>query len=304
VVESFAWNPQDWRTVTGRQHGAYRATIALTLCAQPRDFHTAAPLTVDLIETGKIDDHHVFPKGFLVETGRGGEPDSVLNHTLIDRTTNGLIGKKAPSRYLAEIRQALGDGLDSVLSSHCLPTGPSSPLEDDDYDAFLDWRIDRLDEQLTARTGERGTAPPSPADHLGRLNAHIEAIELDLRALIIERFPADEIAIQPHILQKVADRMSGVTRKQPSLKDLAADGLEAQIVYFDLRELEAVICGKAWQQFADVFGTKEQLAMRFGQLAELRNTIRHNRPMTTVVLKDGEAAIRWFVDSIKASTRA
>jgi hypothetical protein len=32
--------------------------------------------------------------------------------------------------------------------------------------------------------------------------------------------------------------------------------------------------------------------MRFGQLAELQNIIGHSRPMTTVVLKDGEAAIR------------
>jgi len=36
------------------------------------------------------------------------------------------------------------------------------------------------------------------------------------------------------------------------------------------------------------------LAARFGQIAELRNAIRHSRTLTNVAIKDGEAAILWF----------
>ena len=43
-----------------------------------------------------------------------------------------------------------------------------------------------------------------------------------------------------------------------------------------------------------MFGTKEMLNTRCGQLAELRNTIRHSRPMNDVTRKDGEAALTWF----------
>ena len=100
VVASFAWDPAEWRRVTVRQKGLYRATIALTLTEQPRDFHTGAPLTQDLIEASKIDDHHVFPRGYLKDIGRPNEVDSVLNHCLIDRETNSSIGKKPPSLYL------------------------------------------------------------------------------------------------------------------------------------------------------------------------------------------------------------
>jgi hypothetical protein len=64
--------------VTVRQQGLYRATIALTLTGHPRDFHTAAPLTQDVIEAGKVDDHHVFPRGYLKDAGLGAEIDSVL----------------------------------------------------------------------------------------------------------------------------------------------------------------------------------------------------------------------------------
>ena len=140
AVRAFEWNPERWRTVTTRQQGLYRATIALTLLQRPRDFHTGAPLTPELIEAGKIDDHHVFPRAFLRSVGKGDTVDSVLNHCLIDRATNIRISKQAPSAYLEEMRTELGQILDEVLRSHRLPTGSTSPLATDDFEAFLEWR--------------------------------------------------------------------------------------------------------------------------------------------------------------------
>ena len=139
--------------MTTRQQGLYRATIALTLLQRPRDFHTGAPLTPELIEAGRIDDHHVFPRGYLRTVGQGDQPDSVLNHCLIDRATNIRISNRAPSAYLAEIRDELGATLDDVLLSHRLPVGPESPLLADDFDAFLDWRQHALQDALASVTG-------------------------------------------------------------------------------------------------------------------------------------------------------
>ena len=104
AVRAFEWDPERWRTVTTRQQGLYRATIALTLLQRPRDFHTGAPLTPELIEAGKIDDHHLFPRAYLRSVGKGDTVDSVLNHCLIDRATNIRISKQAPSAYLEEMR--------------------------------------------------------------------------------------------------------------------------------------------------------------------------------------------------------
>ena len=42
------------------------------------------------------------------------------------------------------------------------------------------------------------------------------------------------------------------------------------------------------------FGTKEALNVKFDQLAELRNGIRHSRAISEVIRKEGEAAIVWF----------
>ncbi len=60
--------------------------------------------------------------------------------------------------------------------------------------------------------------------------------------------------------------------------------LDGQLEYFDLRDLQGVITSKSlWTRFELTFRTKDGLAVRFGQLAELRNAIRRSRTLTVVV---------------------
>jgi hypothetical protein len=67
-----------------------------------------------------------------------------------------------------------------------------------------------------------------------------------------------------------------------------------------MRELEDTIVTKTlWPRFEARFISKEQLASRFRQLSELRNSIRHSRQVTDITLKDGEAAILWFATVIE-----
>ena len=48
------------------------------------------------------------------------------------------------------------------------------------------------------------------------------------------------------------------------------------------------------QRFEGRFANKETLGKRFGQLADLRNGIRHSRSVDEITCKEGEAAILWF----------
>jgi hypothetical protein len=299
VVRDFAWDREKWRAITHRQLGLYRATIALTLSQAPRDFHTAAPLTPELIDEEKIDDHHVFPRAFLRSLGQDVQTDSVLNHVLIDRSTNIRIGKNPPSKYLSEIRSVLGDELDVVLASQVLPTEGDTPLMKDDFDAFLTWRLEHLDEVLTAKAGQTGPPLPTLPAHLRKLDGRIEEVELALRKLIYEHLDGETERLPSHVLQKVRERIDAGSRSQPGLAHEGSRRLEAQLQYCDLRELQDTIMSKAlWPAFVEVFTTKEALSMRFGQLAELRNAIRHSRPVTAVMRNDGEAAIAWFTEAL------
>lgn len=103
-----------------------------------------------------IDDHHIFPDDFLqkkkgITSSR--VRDCVLNRTLIDRTTNQMISNRAPSDYLAEMRDTSGFPFDVVLSSHSLPVGEPSPLLNNDYDTFLAWRQGRVWQEIQRVTG-------------------------------------------------------------------------------------------------------------------------------------------------------
>jgi len=155
TIIAFRFDPKALRDVTPRQRSIYRGAICLILANGARDFHTQAVITGKLINDEGIDDHHVFPAKFLENMGvtSARMRDCVLNRTLIDRTTNQIISARAPSQYLAEIRNTPGFPFEVVLASHCLPTGNNSPFWTDDYETFLMWRQDRLWQDIRRMTG-------------------------------------------------------------------------------------------------------------------------------------------------------
>jgi hypothetical protein len=152
VVASFSFEPSRWRDITGRQRALYRTTIALAMRDSPLDFHLAKPLNKAIIDGQKVDDHHVFPRKFLADSGHSSAVDSVLNHTLIDKLTNIRIGGDAPSVYLAAMKAELGTTLDEILTSHHLPASEEGPLWQDQFEAFLALRQEQLAARLAAVT--------------------------------------------------------------------------------------------------------------------------------------------------------
>jgi hypothetical protein len=102
-----------------------------------------------------IDDHHIFPAAYLER--KLGTParvrDSVVNRTLIDRTTNQMISDRAPSAYLTDIRKTDGFPFEEVLQSHLLPPESDSALLLDDFERFLAGRQARLWDAIKAATG-------------------------------------------------------------------------------------------------------------------------------------------------------
>lgn len=157
-VASVRFDPKSLRDVTPRQRAIYRGTICLVLGSGTgaRDFHTQAVITGKLMDQEGIDDHHVFPDDYLAKVkgiALSRTRDCVLNRTLIDRTTNQMISNRAPSDYLTEIRNTDGFPFDEVIGSHTLPVGDSSPLLNDDFDAYLDWRQERIWVEIKRVTG-------------------------------------------------------------------------------------------------------------------------------------------------------
>ncbi len=162
TVAAFRFDPRALRDVTPRQRSIYRGIICLILGVGTgaRDFHTQAVITSKLMAVEGIDDHHIFPAAYLERNGLASVRlrDCVLNRTLIDRTTNQMINDRAPSEYLAEIRDTPGFPFEAVLASHCLPKEPDSPLMRNDYNAFLTWRQTLLWQEIQRITGVTSAA--------------------------------------------------------------------------------------------------------------------------------------------------
>jgi hypothetical protein len=147
-VANFKFDSQELYKTTTKQRAVYRGLMCLILRTPSLDFHSTQPISAALITTSAIDDHHIFPKGYLQKHFPDGTLpesynfDSILNRTLIDKETNIRIGMNAPSVYLKDIRNHLQEHsedsgvLDKILDSHKLPNGPDSSLWKDDFFQF------------------------------------------------------------------------------------------------------------------------------------------------------------------------
>ena len=83
-----------------------------------------------------IDKHHIFPKNYLAQIGYDNDRDrnQIANFTYLDYNTNIAIGDKAPSEYVADFRQKLGEErYELSCRQNALPIG----FEDMEYQEFL-----------------------------------------------------------------------------------------------------------------------------------------------------------------------
>lgn len=157
-LRSFRFNPEQLREVTPRQRALYRATICLILATgdRPLDFHSGAVLNEQILASSGIDDHHIFPAKFLDD--RGIDPrlrDCVLNRCLIDSHTNQRISCRAPSDYMADLRNEPGFPMETVLASHLIPDGDESGLWTNDFELFLAQRQERLSRAIAEVTASK-----------------------------------------------------------------------------------------------------------------------------------------------------
>jgi hypothetical protein len=159
----------------------------------------------------------------------------------------------------------------------------------------------QIDEWAQARRAAMAEAGRTGATDAERaiLSEGVERIELRLRSTVLDRLDGDVQRLPSHVAQKATDRLRSAARRRPGDVRLGRPTLATMLEYTDLRELFDTITAKSlWSEFADLFATKEQLTVRFDQLAELRNSLRHSRTLDAVTLKDGEAAILWFTRAL------
>lgn len=284
----------DLRRETKRGSSVYNGIFNLLVIQGARDWFTG-----NVPQPGDLDDHHIVPASWGAKHLRGSAIHTILNRTPLTAVTNrDVICDRLPNAYLPELIAANGENaVRSILESHFISPAAQAvllrnPFTPDDYEEFISERQRTLQlaiENLLIK--ERlDLSPP-----LRELDEQIEQVELSLRNLIETALEGDLSLVPSNIRQSVDERIQRASKKNAALDVETYTALLGQLEFFDLRELQQTIVNKLlWPRFSERFHTQESLSAKFGQLAELRNSIRHSRMVDDVTRKEGEAAVIWF----------
>lgn len=285
---------------TRRGTSIYNGIFNLFVLNEARDWRTGnAPRYADL------DDHHIVPKSWGAGNGHGSSIDTILNRTpLTSETNREVIRDRLPNEYLREMIDANGESMvEDVLASHFVSRAAldillRDPFSSKDYEEFILERrhslIDAIEDLLIK---ERSDIPRD----LKEWDARTEGIELALRRFIVDGLNGDPSLLPSHVSQKISERLQTAARRNPAHDSDYYRSLAGQLEFCDLRELEGVLANRGLRGiFGAQFDNTNTLGVRFGQLGELRNAIRHSRTVDELTCKDGEAAIAWFEAVLKS----
>lgn len=284
----------DLRKEVRRGSSVYNGIFNLLVIQGARDW-----MTGNVPQYGDLDDHHIIPASKASQLGSGSLIHSILNRTPLSADTNrNVIRDRLPNAYLPELIAQNGEGaVRGVLESHFISPAAltillRNPFTADDYEAFISERQRTLIEAIeNLLIKERLDLSPQ----LREIDQRVEAIELALRAHIVATLGDDPARIPPHVRQKADDRIHAAAKKNGTIDLEQYKQLSRRLEYCDLRELQDTILSKAlWQEFESRYANRETLSAKFGQLAEVRNGIRHSRTVDEITRKEGEAAILWF----------
>lgn len=288
----------DLRGEVKRGTSIYNGIFNLLVIEGARDW-----ITGDVPQPDDLDDHHIVPVAWTSKQDVGLLGSSILNRTPLTSGTNrDVISDRLPNAYLPElIDQAGRHQVERILASHFISPAAldillRAPFTTADFDEFLNERRRTIVEAIgSLLVHERLDLSPA----LRELDERLESVELRMRSALNDVTAGDWKRLPSHVLQKVNERIDRELRRNPAQSAEFGNFLR-RLEFADLRELQDSMTSKElWPLFEGRFGTKEALASKFNQLAELRNCIRHSRSVSDIVRMEGEAALLWFESAFK-----
>jgi hypothetical protein len=256
-------------------------------------------MTGTVPQYGNLDDHHIVPASWGYKHLKNDAINTILNRTPLNEETNrNVINDRLPNTYLPELIANNGKAqVQAIMESHfispvALDILLRNPFAPEDYAAFIRERQRTILDEVESLLIKERLGLPVP---LRELDQAIEKAELALRSLIASALNNDPDQLPPHIAQRISESIERAKKKTAYFDIDKYRNLTAKLEYADLRELQEIITSKAtWPMFEARFLNKETLNTKFGQLAELRNSIRHSRSVDEVTRMEGGAAVVWF----------
>lgn len=259
-------------------------------------------------KTYSIERHHIFPKSKLYKHFSSGAyfdrsvVNELANIALLTSATNHSIFNNDPVVYLPDVDN-------DQLKRQFVPLEPELwQMNRESYQAFVQERRRLIAQGINAFLNDlyQGKSQIHVSKDVDQWRQKVEEIEIALRQLIadIAAEHEEDVDIQSyipgHLLPKIKARIEAYLKNHPSEEQDAYKSLPQILKFFDMSEYCELFVSKSnWLYFEPYFGNKAALQNRFTQLQNLRNTLAHNRDLTDVIIKDGEAAILWFSSTLR-----
>jgi len=238
--------------------------------------------------------HHIFPVGFLrtkqISTSR---VHLLPNFCFIPADLNKQIGSRAPSEYLAELRES-NPAFASAAKTHILRS-ESVALQSDSYSEFLQERAEDVARELN------GLLEGIPVVHA---EVEVPAVQIDILEMRVRGFVDHRLravggpyywreSVPGDVITKVKDRIRDHIDRHPYEEEAGFSDGRRRLEFCDVADYEKIIL-KNWQHFAGFFQRKDEFQRHMATYRALRNCSQHNRPPTEVEKKSGDAAILWI----------
>ena len=153
------------RTLSTRNSAAYKGIYALLMLDGGLDFRTGDSITVQTYFDESIDIHHIFPKQWCSdEKIDRRRTNCIVNKTAISAKTNRIIGKNAPSVYLAKVEKSASidpNRMDQILASHVIDP---KTMRIDSFDGFFAAREKELLQRIEKAMGKPPRLEPYSAE--------------------------------------------------------------------------------------------------------------------------------------------
>ena len=143
-VKEFSYRTSILDDVSRVDNAVYRGVISLLLARKVHDLG-AERKSIAAARWEEIEDHHIYPKGFLAPNGvRGEKVNNIANRTPLMRSTNAAIGNLAPNVYLMNKVIVGNEFFEGVLKEHLI----DQPI------VLRQFSVELYDEFLAARKKE------------------------------------------------------------------------------------------------------------------------------------------------------
>ena len=149
--------PKVWTNQQFRLNTAHAKILSLLLAYnQPVDLLTGQKIDIDkaLHYANSREYHHFFPRDFLVGKGVNKRKANLLaNFVMLTADSNKKITNRAPSDYLKDVEEKLGEHLKTALESNLISDAAYAAAKEDDYDTFLTERANTIYARSRELTG-------------------------------------------------------------------------------------------------------------------------------------------------------